>query len=354
MSGELRVHIGHHFFGAGNIGDDLMMAGYLCALRDAGVGFETTCCVLGDAASQRVRFPEVTWLAVTPETVSECIARCDVWLGLGDTPFQLVGGSWFVDFLEQQADACARHGKPMYFLGVGVQDLPALRHPAVARLVAQAEATWTRDVLTYAALRPLAPERVHAGGDLAGLYLAAASRPEPAAARSMGMTLNFEDGARYDDRSLERIADDAGAAATPCYWLVQEVRPLAGSERAAYDALPDALRAKFALACPDYAADSVAALLQSWPVVSHAVTSRYHAALVHAWRGARVTLIERGLKVRSLGVDLGLSIHPDLDRAYDALADAFPVLPERLADCRQAAERSVHALLEQWEHVARA
>ena len=33
MNGRVsRVHIGHHFYGTGNIGDDLMMAGFLEAL----------------------------------------------------------------------------------------------------------------------------------------------------------------------------------------------------------------------------------------------------------------------------------------------------------------------------------
>ena len=345
----MRVHIGHHFFGSGNVGDDLMMAGYLAALRDAGIAYETTCCALGDLDSQRRRFPEITWHAVTPGCVAECIEDCDVWLGLGDTPFQLVGGTWFIDFLQSQAEQCARHGKPMYFLGIGVQDLTALRHPAIARLVAQAEATWSRDLLTYAALRALAPERVHAGGDLAGIYLASLPSTPPAGA-SLGVTLNFEDAARYDEHSLERMARNAGDD-TPCYWLVQEVRALPGSERAAYEALPDSLRARFALVCPEYATGSMEDLLQSWPVVSHAVTSRYHAALIHAWRGARVTLIERGLKVRSLGVDLGLTVHPDLDRASEALSTAWPVVQERLANCRQAAERSVHAMLDRWQRL---
>ena len=31
----LRLHIGHHFFGAGNVGDDLMLAGFLVGITGA-------------------------------------------------------------------------------------------------------------------------------------------------------------------------------------------------------------------------------------------------------------------------------------------------------------------------------
>jgi polysaccharide pyruvyl transferase WcaK-like protein len=39
----LHVHFGHMFFGAGNIGDDLMLGGWLAALRASGQQLRLTC-----------------------------------------------------------------------------------------------------------------------------------------------------------------------------------------------------------------------------------------------------------------------------------------------------------------------
>jgi polysaccharide pyruvyl transferase WcaK-like protein len=347
----LRVHIGHHFFGTGNIGDDLMMAGFLLALRRWRGRFTLTCCILGDTQAQQRRFPEVRWLTADHTAARECIERCDIWLGLGDTPFQSVVGTWLIDFLQMQALHCERLRKPMYFLGVGVHDAEALRHPAVTRLVAQAQATWTRDALSYELLLPLARDRVHGGADLAALYLASAPAVRAAGAPSLGLTLNFEGAPRYDSAVLEAVCRQWSSPAQR-YWLVQEVRSLPGSERAAYADLAPALQACFVPVCPDYGAPSVDALLEAWPAVSHAVTSRYHAALIHAWRGARVAVVERELKLRSLTVDLGLCVYPDVASAVEALPRTEPVAAARLADVHARAARSVAAVIDSWLELA--
>jgi hypothetical protein len=64
---RLRIHIGHHFFGAGNIGDDLMIAGFLDALNSCQRDFTLSCAIPFDTGSQGIRFPEVNWLAFTAE-----------------------------------------------------------------------------------------------------------------------------------------------------------------------------------------------------------------------------------------------------------------------------------------------
>ena len=164
----LHVHIGHHFFGAGNLGDDLMLAGFLAAARPAILSeMKLTCCIPHDAASQRLRFPEIEWLPYDDATRGAAIAQCDLWLGLGDTPFQVVVGSWFLDHLAQEAAACRRHGKPMFYLGVGVNEREVADEPRMRVLVGQAEQIWTRDEDSAAILRDLAgPGKVSGGSGL--------------------------------------------------------------------------------------------------------------------------------------------------------------------------------------------
>ena len=56
----MHLHIGHTFFGAGNIGDDLVLAGFLDGISGA-PGLRLTCGTRYDIASQRRRFPQIEW-----------------------------------------------------------------------------------------------------------------------------------------------------------------------------------------------------------------------------------------------------------------------------------------------------
>lgn len=86
------VHIGHHFFGAGNIGDDWTIAGFLAAMDAIPAGARLTCCTSHDREAMRLRFPRVEWLEYGPASRAQMISEADAWLGLSDTPFQLDTG----------------------------------------------------------------------------------------------------------------------------------------------------------------------------------------------------------------------------------------------------------------------
>ena len=141
----MRIHLGHHFYGAGNLGDDFMLAGFLAALRTLAPTATFTCCVPFALDPLRRRVPAITWLPCDEPTRARCITECAAWLGLGGSPFQSALSRWFVDHLVSEAALCARAHKPMYFLGVGVQTSAELADPDVQRICAQAAAIWTRD-----------------------------------------------------------------------------------------------------------------------------------------------------------------------------------------------------------------
>jgi hypothetical protein len=123
---KVHIHIGHHFFGAGNVGDDLMVAGFLCAVRGHQPGLRLTCAIEHRRLSQALRFPEIEWLPYDMALRRQCVQACDVWLGLGDSPFQSEVSTWLLDHLVEEVGLCEEFGKPMYFLGVGVNDTKAL------------------------------------------------------------------------------------------------------------------------------------------------------------------------------------------------------------------------------------
>ena len=304
---KLRVHIGHHFFGSGNLGDDLMLEGFLGAARPHWLKQATlTCCTPHDADSQRRRFPAIEWLPYDVANRASCIERADVWLGLGDTPFQATGGhTWFLDHLGEEAAWCRRYDKPMFYLGVGVNERATAGHPQVQALVNQAERLWTRDENSAEMLAPQAAAgKITAHADLAHVALAAASfrAVEP---DTLGMVLNFEDPAQFD---LERLAELVQAAHRwQLRWLAQEIRPLPGSESWLHARLPAELQARMPLRLPGYArATSAHALLASWEGLESIFTSRYHATLIAAWMGASVATFARNDKVAGAVRQLGL------------------------------------------------
>ncbi len=330
---KLHIHIGHHFFGSGNFGDDLMLAGFLEAARPAWLETVTlTCCTPHDADCQRRRFPELEWLSYDDATRAAAVAGCDVWLGLGDTPFQLVVGPWFLDHLAQEAAACRRGGKPMYYLGVGVNERAAVEDPRLRSLVGQAEKIWTRDADSAAMLRPLAgPGKVAVGADLAHVALAGMrfAPPEP---DTVGLLLNFEDARQYRPDQIAALIETAPAARVA--WLAQEVRPLPGSEGALLAELPPVARARLTRRTPDYAgARTVGELVAAWGVPTALFTSRYHGALLGAWMGCRTVAFARSDKVAGGARQLGLPLVEDLGDTggiLDTLATAAPVPPTLL------------------------
>ena len=102
----MRIHLGHHFYGAGNLGDDLMLAGFLRALEEQEPGAEVTGAVPFDRAALAARFPRITWHGMEREERRACIAACDAWLGLGGSPFQHTQSRWFIDHLAEEAALC--------------------------------------------------------------------------------------------------------------------------------------------------------------------------------------------------------------------------------------------------------
>jgi hypothetical protein len=347
---RLRVHIGHHFFGSGNIGDDLMLAGFLDATQPLAAELALTCCTAQDIASQRLRFPSIDWFAYEEEARMRCIEQCDVWLGLGDTPFQATGGNtWFLDHLVQEAAWCREFGRPMYYLCVGVNERETLDLPQARALLGQAERLWMRDAASGEMVRSATDGgRVSDGADLAHIALQQMhfAAPEEGV---LGLVLNFEDPRQFEIGQIAALIEtspDAGVR-----WLVQEVRALPGSETELYGKLPEATRARADWRLPDYAGSLTAqGLIANWGVPGAVLTSRYHGALTAAWMGARTIAFRRNDKIAGAAQQLGLTLVSDLgdtEAIQRALAQSRPVdreLLNGLADrARQCCEEFLAA-----------
>lgn len=327
----MRIHLGHHFYGAGNLGDDFMLAGFLAAIRDLAPGASFTCSVPFAREPLQRRFSPIVWLPYDEPSRARAIAECDVWLGLGGSPFQHAQSRWFLDHLIGDAVFCARARKPMFYLGVGIQTRAELGTSEVQQLCAQAAGIWTRDAASagrLASLRSVA--RVESASDLAHIFFAEIP-PPPAARGRVTLVANFDYGAWPGQSACLRAIEKL--AVRERIWLAQESRELPGAERALFAALPPGEQARWRLVSPEEAGAPLPRVLAQWPSGEWLVTARYHAALAAAWAGSRVVVVATNEKLRAAANELLTpSVPTDADEhvVSDALAHAQAGRPPHL------------------------
>ena len=308
-----RVFLGMPFYGAGNIGDDLALAGFLEAWARLGNPADLVAAIPFPTASQARRFPAIEWLAEEPQTRDAAIHGCSAWLGLGGSPFQTDCGPWMLDNLARDTATCRRHGVPMFFLGTGVNDRESLDDPRARDALAHATFLWMRDAdCARWTEERVGTDKVGTAADCAHIFLAQAMLgvPEP---RHVGWAMAFEDETRCTTKVIEETID--GLPEWRHDWLVQDVRCLPGGERWRHRQLGDRIRRAARLGVPDYDAATIAHLLAAWPVGEVLVSSRYHALLVGAWRGSRLVAVQRNDKLAAAARSLGCRV---LDRVDDA------------------------------------
>lgn len=346
----MRIHLGHHFYGAGNLGDDLMLAGFLRALREIEPGAEVSGAVTFDREALARRFPGTRWHGMTLAERRSRIAACDAWLGLGGSPFQHAQSRWFVDHLAEEAALCRELGKPMWFLGIGVQTAGELADAAVRAVCAQARGIWTRDAASARRIRESnASFRVTAAADLAHLHLAAAP-PPPARPGTVAVVANFDYG-EWPGRNAAIAALEATRPARKI-WLAQESRELPGAERALFATLKPEQQHGWELVSPEIPGAPLESALARWPGAEILLTSRYHAAITGVWAGSRVVVIGINEKLRGAATELGTPlISPSADQAEveRAIRDAVArPAPRHLASAARAACEEWHAAACGW------
>lgn len=338
-----RIHIGHHFYGAGNLGDDFALAGFLIALGPLAARAEVTCCTPHSLPPLERRFPKIRWLPYDDGARRAAVQACDVWLGLGGTPFQCSVSRWFAEHLDGERRLCARAGKPMYFLGVGGQDPEAYSLPALVGAALQAEVIWTRDTATASAVERASPgARVRSAADLAHVFFE--ENPPPRAVKGRVTAALNADGRQWPELNA-MLAGLATLPARERVWLAQESRPLAGAERSLLEGLPAGERAGWNLQfadCGIHISDMpwlpLAEVLRRWPSGEWLLSSRYHATLAGAWAGSRAVVVAINDKLRAASRECGYPAVPrDADAAAVASAFESSVPPDPASLARSAA-----------------
>jgi polysaccharide pyruvyl transferase WcaK-like protein len=296
-----RIFIGNPYFGTANYGDDLTLDGFLSAAEGADV--ELYACSASNIEALSAKFPGVSWLPESERVVA--LSEADIWLGLGDTPFQLDSGSWCFDFNELELQRCAALGKPMYHLGIGCESVAAASDPRTAALLSAASFAWMRDELSSDLVRPFAdPARLGSGADLAHLAFEGDARFPLPERDVLGLLLAFEKREQIDIDELAAFISRRAPGSTR--WLAQDTRALPYLERWLLAEFPVEVRSRLSTMEFDHYTTSVADYLRMFGSPEVAITSRYHATLIAAWQGSRTFVIARSDKLRGIALEFGL------------------------------------------------
>ena len=337
--------IGFDFYGAGNIGDDLMLAGFLD--RFAPAGEQKLCCFLAPErlSSQRKRFDLVEWHSPSANERASVMPQFRHWIGVGGTPFQATSGPWLLN--QALADVDSAPSQKRWMMGVGCESEVLRQKELAGRLARSINHIWTRDAESCRILvEELGADarKVSIGGDLAHIALRMAfplevvSRP---AEGTVGIVYYEDVQNPWNTMSLRKF-HDRHKATRKITFIANDVRSY-GFERTLYRKMFGRLRGVFSAQPeffePDYASPVISGLVDHFRRYDTVMASRYHALLSAAWAGCRVVAFDRSSKIRCLAGELGIPLikSPFKAQVLDQGLEEAKVVPRSLLEKKSVA-----------------
>jgi polysaccharide pyruvyl transferase WcaK-like protein len=308
-----KLFLNFDFYGAGNIGDDLMLDGFVKS--SSVTGNEMICSIPRRSDHQKFRFPEITF--VQGERRYDEALQCPVWVGVGDTPVQIKSGDWFLLKLEKDFSIMEGTNTHCFMIGVGAEREASLQSQRYRRVLSKCRNIWTRDEMSRSVLINefrLNEDVIKVSSDLANISLSRLFEPE-----SRNTIRRYELGVCYYDENV--YADEISALKEFLKVLTSEKNKvlLFANEvnqkgmfetaiyRRMYPMTERLLKRKISFIVPDYFSEnSLPQILQHYSQCRTIMTSRYHALLTAAWAGCKVVALERSSKVSSLAKELGI------------------------------------------------
>jgi len=350
------------FLGAGNLGDDLMVSGFLEGLKALGLNTEkhrVRAICSHDRESQMRRFPGIEWIDGRDAGLYKAaIEGADALLGIGGTIFQMAIGDWLLRDVER-AIAARKAGTPFMLVNTGGESEAGSARERCRGIMAQMKRISTRDKFTYELLEgwrngDKAPELIE-GADLANITLpnlCATHRPLAERPREIALIL----GADTLKPSDVRAAVDWVASKDRCTaWIACEVRNMKGCEYRIYlenwfrfgNIFTRWWKPRIHLMRPKYHSCSMEELVEPFSECRTVLSSRYHGILSAAWSGCRVAGIARSSKVKWLCAQLDIPVlHPPVTpEGLDGLEpQARPANLARLESLRDLAVQGMKGL----------
>jgi hypothetical protein len=346
-----KVFLNFDFYGAGNIGDDLMLDGFVRGA--SGQHLELFCSIPRNSSHQEYRFPEIRF--VSKLNREDVALQCPVWLGVGDTPVQMRSGEWFLMKLEKDYLVARANRKDCYMIGIGAETEAVSHSDRFRRVFEQVELSWTRDEQSFLTLSnyfDIPKNNLRISSDLANISLKEIFSSQDSGSRrrydlgicyydesvdkdNMSELKLFINGLRKNGRNILMFANDANADGMFEFGIYKKmIGPL---DRKLSKGL------KFLLP-PYFEKRSLSSLLEHYRDCSTLMTSRYHALLSAAWAGCKVVALERSSKTSALARDLGIyEIRKPFssEQLMAAYENAQSVDIERLKELSRKASESI-------------
>jgi polysaccharide pyruvyl transferase WcaK-like protein len=349
--------VGLDFYGAGNIGDDLMVAGFVQALSILNPASTTKvyCNTYWDVESQRIRFPEISWrhTAGVPKEKVSLLSDVECWAGVGDTPFQLTSGDWCLKDMLSQLETIQKF-KSRVMVSVGAETEIQPRAKDFARVASVFERISTRDEHSSQILIDMVgvpSSLVFTGSDLANISLPNIL-DERRIEKKFALGLIVA-GDTLSNKDISEVGRFIASQKEPVGFIAGETRMVPYAERGVFAKLTrlpwSRVRGKASLEVPLYSQCSLYDLIHPICACETVISTRYHGLLAAAWAGCKVAAISRSSKVAALADILGIPYHnlPVTGEKLESLQnEASKVSPDILNDLRDKALSGVSFALE--------
>ena len=336
----MRMLIGLEIYGAGNIGEDLQLAGFLESV--AKLGFKNhsyVCSISFCLKSQKLRFPEIKWIG--ERNRHKLIDDCDIWLGVGDTPFQVTSGPAMLRFLKSEVDYCAEKGKPVLMFCSGAEEEARRKKAGFASIIKNIKVISARDEASANIIQndfDCPNVDVKPFADLANISLKNIFSNINQSQRKydLGWTVNTDSLKKSDVLAIKKFIRSLKSCSK--VFICNEVRKLRSMERMVYkkyfNPWYNIFRgAKQDLSVPNYSGGTLENLVDVYSNCTRVITTRYHGLLIAAWAGCEVCAIARGSKVENLAKVLGVPYVKkpvDISSLKEAYASAVKVPRNKL------------------------
>jgi len=351
------VLIAFDFWGAGNMGDDLMVDGFLRALRQlqpskpGGI----TCLCAWDISSQRRRFPQLTWVDSKDDAAFRlALDGAETVIGFGGTPFQLTSGDWLLGHMIRVFSRI-KPDTEVVFINVGAETEISPRADEFAAILRRINRCSVRDDFSHGVLSGLGvkrPSEIHIGADLANISLPHLMKSvTPERKYSLGVVLGHD---TLSDRDLDaaKFFLKNRRSKTLTAFITGDSRDEEGFEYRLHQSWTrnwlSPLRRKLSLRRPDYAVCGMEDFVRPFAECETVISSRYHGLLTAAWCGCKVAAVGRSSKVTALAESLDVPVIIPPIKECDLITlekAAVRVAPERLEAFQKAALQGVSACL---------
>ncbi|PKN52055.1 MAG: hypothetical protein CVU55_08340 [Deltaproteobacteria bacterium HGW-Deltaproteobacteria-13] len=316
------VYVGFDFWGHGNIGDDLMIAGFQKALSSyRGVQFKAHVATGYFIESQQKRFPDILWHRELPDNAQDKAAAIHTtWVGPGATPFQLTCGDYVLKYwLEQLPFIKTFDRKCLVNVGAEQEIEPEKERFSIVANVFDKISTrdqHSADILTK--MLGLSGSKIYAGADLANIILADYIDKHRSIKKkfNLGVIIAAD---TLSDGDIAGVKDFLVTRWRPTSFIAGDMREIERHECFIYRQMIADLgwwaRKKLVLSVPDYMNGDIRALLSPIDDCSTIISSRYHGLLIAAWMGCKVAAIARSSKIPPLAEALRIPVcYPPLTR----------------------------------------